>query len=51
MVNKQNYYQEYVVYAQYQIFSTKVVVQVDFPHMHYLSTNKTSLKKQSVKHC
>ena len=31
MVNKENYNQEYTVYAKYQIVSTKIVVQVDFP--------------------
>ena len=31
MVNKENYYQKYIVYAKYQIVSTKAVVQVDFP--------------------
>ena len=30
-INKENYYQEYPVYAKYQIVSTKAVVQVDFP--------------------
>ena len=31
MVNKENYYQEYIVHAKYEIVSTKAVVQVDFP--------------------
>ena len=31
MVNKENYYQEYIVYAKYRIVSTKTVVQIDFP--------------------
>ena len=31
MVNKENYYQEYIVYAKYQIVSGKALVQVDFP--------------------
>ena len=30
-VNKENYFQEYNVYAKYQIVSAKAVVQVDFP--------------------
>ena len=31
MVNKENYCQVYIVYAKYQIVSTKAVAQVDFP--------------------
>ena len=31
MVNKENNYQEYIVYAKYQIVSIKAVVQDDFP--------------------
>ena len=31
MVNKENYYQEYTVYAKYHIVLAKAVVEVDFP--------------------
>ena len=31
MVNKENHYQMYTVYAKYQIVSAKAVVQVNFP--------------------
>ena len=54
MVNKENYYQEYTVYAKYQIVSAKAVVQVDFP-AYALSKNNantsTPLKKQKCKKC
>ena len=35
-----------IVYAKYQMTSIKALVQVDFPVMYYLSTNKTLIKKQ-----
>ena len=38
MVNKENYYPKYTLYAKYQIISAKAVVQVDF-----------HLQKQSAK--
>ena len=43
MVNKENYmyYQEYTVYAKYQIVSTKAVVQVNFP-IYALSKHKAN---------
>ena len=49
MVNKENYYQEYTVYAKYQTVSAKAVVQVDFSSYALLSTNQTPLKKQKRK--
>ena len=45
MVDKENYYQKYIVYAKYQIVSTKAVVQVEFPAP---STNKTPLIRNKV---
>ena len=50
MLNKENYNQEYSVYAKYQIVLTIAVVQVDFP-TYALSLHKAPLKKQSVKNC
>ena len=47
MVNKENYYQEYIVYAKYQIVSAKAVVQVEFP-AYAPSTNKTPLIRNKV---
>ena len=41
MVNKENYYQEYTVYAKFQIVSAKAVVQVDFP-TYVLSEHKAN---------
>ena len=41
MVNKENYYQEYTVYAKYPIISAKAVVQVDFL-TYALSKHKAS---------
>ena len=46
MVNKENYYQEYIVYAKYQIVSIQAVVQVDFP-AYALSEHKQNLSKKT----
>ena len=42
MVKKENNYQEYIVYAKYQIVSTKAVVQDDFPAYAAFRTTKGS---------
>ena len=42
MVNKENYYHEYTVYAKYRIVSAKAVVQVDFP-AYALSKHKANI--------
>ena len=57
MVNLENYYQEYIVYAKYQIVSTLSQQKLWYKsistslHMHYLSTNKTPLNKQNEQNC
>ena len=48
MVNEENYYQEYVVYAKYQIVSTKAVVQVHVP-AYTLSEHKQNKVYKIVK--
>ena len=39
----------YIVYAKYQMASTKALAHLISLCMHYLSTNKTLIKKQNVK--
>ena len=46
LVNKENYYQMHIVYAKYQIVSTKAVVQVDFP-AYALSQHKQNPSKET----
>ena len=41
MVNKENCYQEYTVYAKYQIVSAKAAVHLDFP-AYALSKHKVN---------
>ena len=39
----------FTVYAKYQLASVKPLVKANIPCMHYMGTNKTLIKKQSVK--
>ena len=46
MVNNENYYQEYTVYATYQIVSAKALVQGDFP-AYVLSKHKANPSEET----